>query len=665
MVPAASCKMSEDSQDSHQGQESSLSSGLGLSGDFGDHEAGSLSMSRPSTQEEALRPVYHGSKEVVLSSAGDGKPSTCTACKSVDSTAVANCFSCAKLLCANCVIAHQLMIAFEGHTVTSLGQHPYAEKKEDSSDGLRALLKETRKKLGELQKTSKTLDFTSSRLSTQYEKAVGEVAETHNFYVSMLGERRGECIKELEKAFSTQQVQLSLFGQRCQESVDNLEQMIEFMEKLAGTASPKDIILFQYSLESRLATYFEALPHMDQAKCQLEFHSNFQAIQVGVRNQFGYVKSGAEVGQGGTAGKQPPISRPPSAFNHMAPIQGAAIDKALGFDYLNNLQNNNMASSFDLLGMSNLSLQGLSSSPTDYLASLATPVPSAPIVYPPKAQIRRQKMIYHCKFGEFGILGGQFTEPSGVAVTPDNEIVVADTNNHRIQVFDKEGNFKFQFGEVGKRDGQLLYPNRVAVVVQSGDIVVTERSPTHQVQIFTKYGQFIRKFGADILQHPRGVTTDNHGRIIVVECKVMRVVIFDMFGNVLNKFSCSRYLEFPNGVVVNDSMEIYISDNRAHCVKVFDYQGNYLRQIGGEGVSNFPIGVGLTASGEITIADNHNNFNLTVFSQAGQLLGALESKVKHAQCFDVALMKDGSIVLASKDYRLYIYRYVKIPALSM
>ena len=43
-----------------------------------------------------------------------------------------------------------------------------------------------------------------------------------------------------------------------------------------------------------------------------------------------------------------------------------------------------------------------------------------------------------------------------------------------------------------------------------------------------------------------------------------------------------------------------------------------------------------------------------------QLIGALESKVKHAQCFDVAHMRDGSIVLASKDYRLYIYRYVKV-----
>merc|ERR1719505_126587 len=234
-----------------------------------------------STQEEALRPVYISGKELTPSGAGDYKTSTtCTACKSVDSAAVANCFSCAKLLCANCVIAHQLMIAFEGHTVASLGQHPHVEKKEDSSDGLKALLKETRKKLGELHKTSKTLDFTSSRLSSQYEKAVGEVGETHNFYVSMLGERRAECLKELEKVFSTQQVQLSLFGQKCQESVENL----------SSTASPRDILLFQSSLESRLATYFAALPHLDQANCQLEFHSNFQAIQVGVRNQFGYVK---------------------------------------------------------------------------------------------------------------------------------------------------------------------------------------------------------------------------------------------------------------------------------------------------------------------------------------------------------------------------------------
>lgn len=278
-----------------------------------------------------------------------------------------------------------------------------------------------------------------------------------------------------------------------------------------------------------------------------------------------------------------------------------------------------------------------------------------------RSQLRRSKMIYHCKFGEFGINDGQFTEPSGVTINTNNDIIVADTNSHRIQIFDKDGRFKFKFGECGKRDGQLLYPNRVSVVKHTGDIVVTERSPTHQIQIYNKYGQFLRKFGANILQHPRGVCVDNKGRIIVVECKVMRVLIFDLMGNVLQKFNCSKYLEFPNGVCCSsglDREEIYISDNRAHCIKVFDYNGNFIRQIGGEGITNYPIGVGINSNNEILVADNHNNFNLTVFSQDGQLINALESKVKHAQCFDVGLMDDGSIVLASKDYRIYVYKYV-------
>ena len=331
------------------------------------------------------------------------------------------------------------------------------------------------------------------------------MAETFNFYVSCLNERRSECLKELEKAYSTQQVQLSLFGQRCHESLDGLEQMGGFMEKLVSTSSPRDIQLFQASLETRLSAFFASLPQFDLASSsQLEFISNFQAIQVGVRNQFGYVKAGAEVGQQGGQGRQPPISRPSTTYTTNSSYSqqlallpsSTSLDKMLGYDYQNNFQrnfqsglqiNNTFTSSLDIFG----NLDCLSSSPPDYNSltsnappGLGAPTPQPPIVYPPKNQIKRQKMIYHCKFGEFGILEGQFTEPSGVAITQDNEIVVADTNNHRIQVFDKEGNFKFQFGEVGKRDGQLLYPNRVAVVATSGDIVVTERSPTHQVKIY-------------------------------------------------------------------------------------------------------------------------------------------------------------------------------------
>lgn len=60
----------------------------------------------------------------------------------------------------------------------------------------------------------------------------------------------------------------------------------------------------------------------------------------------------------------------------------------------------------------------------------------------------------------------------------------------------------------------------VAVNRLTGDFIVTERSPTHQIQIYNQYGQFLRKFGANILQHPRGVCVDHKGHIIVIECKV-------------------------------------------------------------------------------------------------------------------------------------------------
>ena len=46
-------------------------------------------------------------------------------------------------------------------------------------------------------------------------------------------------------------------------------------------------------------------------------------------------------------------------------------------------------------------------------------------LYPPKSQIKRQKMIYHCKFGEFGILGtwntaGTFLLTFLYQLTPSN-----------------------------------------------------------------------------------------------------------------------------------------------------------------------------------------------------------------------------------------------------
>ena len=59
------------------------------------------------------------------------------------------------------------------------------------------------------------------------------------------------------------------------------------------------------------------------------------------------------------------------------------------------------------------------------------------------------------KFGSFGSGDGQFNNLRGVAVDPvSRNIIVVDTVNHRIQVFDSNGNFLSKFGSSGKLDGQ-------------------------------------------------------------------------------------------------------------------------------------------------------------------------------------------------------------------
>lgn len=630
------------------------------------------------------------------------------------------CRTCSITVCKDCIAADHPAVLHECEHVSD------ATPKQ--IENLLQIVSEVRGKANDLRSVIKNCENNAQRIQIQYNKAQNEIAETYQFYISMLEERKQELLKELENSYNAKNLSQSLLVNKSQDHVDKVVQACEFVERITKHAGLAEAMMLRKLMENKNQSFIPFIQEL-QSSYELDFVSNYQAIQVGVRNTFGYIRSSPEIPT-----KQPPIARPTInnlLTNGSSPSSSTGSLNAQQSQLINGChQTQNSQSSNNVTtiatslierpysnGSSSICTQ--SSQPFDsniiskrfnganslgpFVAEVNLQVnpyekwsnggsdnifnnisdqytiPSSngqndtmidytsklmqTSIFPPKSQIKRQKMIYHCKFGEFGVMEGQFTEPSGVAVNAQNDIIVADTNNHRIQIFDKEGRFKFQFGECGKRDSQLLYPNRVAVVRTSGDIIVTERSPTHQIQIYNQYGQFVRKFGANILQHPRGVTVDNKGHIIVVECKVMRVIIFDQTGNVLQKFGCSKHLEFPNGVVVNDKQEIFISDNRAHCVKVFSYEGVYLRQIGGEGITNYPIGVGINAAGEILIADNHNNFNLTIFTQDGQLVSALESKVKHAQCFDVALMDDGSVVLASKDYRLYIYRYVQVPLL--
>jgi len=96
----------------------------------------------------------------------------------------------------------------------------------------------------------------------------------------------------------------------------------------------------------------------------------------------------------------------------------------------------------------------LMSSPTPPSTSNSTPTP-------PTRTSKNNVMQIRCKFGQLGANKSQFSSPHGFCLGMDEEIVIADTNNHRICVYDKTGEYKSSFGVPGKDEGQLWYPRKV------------------------------------------------------------------------------------------------------------------------------------------------------------------------------------------------------------
>jgi tripartite motif-containing protein 2/3 len=112
---------------------------------------------------------------------------------------------------------------------------------------------------------------------------------------------------------------------------------------------------------------------------------------------------------------------------------------------------------------------------------------------PVRQNCKMSNMQIRTKFGTLGAAKAQFNSPHGFCLGIDEEIIVADTNNHRIQVFDKEGNFRNAFGSPGREEGQLWYPRKVAVIRDTGKFVVCDRgSERSRMQIFSKTGHFLK-----------------------------------------------------------------------------------------------------------------------------------------------------------------------------
>jgi len=227
--------------------------------------------------------------------------------------------------------------------------------------------------------------------------------------------------------------------------------------------------------------------------------------------------------------------------------------------------------------------------------------------------------------------------PTELAVDSQGNIYVIDGGNHRVQKFDKDGNFLLSWGGPGAGDGQFLFQASPAhygsiTVDKDGYVYVTDHH--NRVQKFDSDGNFMMKFGRT--GHPNGefyilygVAVDDQGNIYTTDWSKYEIQKFNSQGEFLQKWevpSCkSGGISSPYTLVMDRQGQFYVTQQSGNCIQKFDNQGNLLNQWGelgnAEGQFNKPLSLALDAQGNLYVSDNENS-RIQKFDPDGNFLAA-------------------------------------------
>jgi iron(III) transport system permease protein len=122
--------------------------------------------------------------------------------------------------------------------------------------------------------------------------------------------------------------------------------------------------------------------------------------------------------------------------------------------------------------------------------------------------------------GRAGTGAGEFNRAEGVCIDAQDRLYVADSCNHRIQVFAADGKFLREFGRAGTKLGELSYPYDVAVD-QAGNIFVCEFGNS-RIQVFDANCQPVEIIGGvgnepGRFNNPWAIALDARGNLYVAD----------------------------------------------------------------------------------------------------------------------------------------------------
>ena len=265
-------------------------------------------------------------------------------------------------------------------------------------------------------------------------------------------------------------------------------------------------------------------------------------------------------------------------------------------------------------------------------------------------------------FGKEGSALGKFKFPSGIALNAKDEIAVADSANHRIQIFIADGSHLKSFGRQGNRKGQFNDPN--GITFYDNNIIVSD-TYNHRIQIFDDQGNYLHQFGekgklSHQLDLPLGLSIDSDGNIIVADSNNKSIKIFTLDGQFLRGIGAEGSFIYPVHCIQHGNYFI-ASDNGHHCIKVFDKQGKFLYNFGKKGATdgefNSPRFLSVDQAGHLLVCDSSND-RVQVFKLNGEFItkfgASCRKRERLKRPMSTAFLSNGSIIVTDC-HRVHVF----------
>ncbi|XP_019856143.1 PREDICTED: E3 ubiquitin-protein ligase TRIM71-like [Amphimedon queenslandica] len=226
--------------------------------------------------------------------------------------------------------------------------------------------------------------------------------------------------------------------------------------------------------------------------------------------------------------------------------------------------------------------------------------------------------------GEGGSGNVKFSYPLGIAITPDNFILVSDSD--RIQKISMDGYRKASVGKKGNKQLQFHSPSGIAISAITGQVYIADKI-NHRIQVLNPDLTFSRSFGSEgsasgQFQYPCDIAIDWQGLVYVADFFNNRIQKFSSCGKFITEFgdkgAGSGSLNEPNGITIDTAVSglVYVSERSNHCISVFNNEGVFISSFGREGsnVNEFyePLGLTFDKNGSLYVCD-HLNTRLVVY----------------------------------------------------